>query len=131
MSANVKVTVVLHFTDEYLGNILVTAFDGQYGGCWFWAEPKGPNWLVTAPDSDDCPFHWKSCTVREKEASNGTKRKWAVVDHEMVARGIQRVLESKGREHLKQRLLSGDDDIDSYGADTIIQFAIFGEEVYG
>ena len=128
MGANVKATVTLHFDDEYLSNILVTAFDGDYGGCWYWAEPKGENWLVT----DGVGGVWKSCTVREKEASqpNGKKR-WAVVDHAMVGRGIQHIIQAGGHDRLKVRLLAKDDDLDANDADTIIQFAMFGEEVYG
>lgn len=127
MSVKIKATVTLCFDDEFIGDILVTAFDGAYGGCWYWAEPKGPNWLVTT----NAPDVWRSCTIREKDASSG-KKKWAVVDHAMVGRGLQRVLQHAGYDRLRTAIFAKESgDIDASAADTIIQFAIFGEEVYG
>jgi hypothetical protein len=137
----VKVTLTLDFDAEFMSDLLITAFDGQYGGCWYWAEPKPglDDWLIvekrlvegSVPDETI----WRSATIREKSASlaNGKKR-WAVIDHAMIGRGLKRILETPNGRYtaIKEAIMGKDSgEIDASAVDTIIQFAVFGEEVYG
>jgi hypothetical protein len=128
-----------------MSDLLITAFDGNYGGCWFWAEPKPglDDWLIvekrhreqgigTVEGEDTI---WRSATIREKQASlaNGKKR-WAVIDHAMIGRGLKRILETPNGRYtaIKEAIMGKDSgEIDASAVDTIIQFAVFGEEVYG
>lgn len=131
MTAIVTARVTLTFDDEFLSNLLITAFDGQYGSSWFWAEAVGKDWLTEVVGDDE--LLWKSCHIIEKEPhTENARRKSAVIDHNALGRGIMLLLQHEGYTNLKIALLERDSgQIDANGADTIMQFTVFGEEVYG
>lgn len=131
-----EVHVTLALTQEFLSDILVTAFDGSYGGSWHWAAPvvRGTRsaWKVDK-DTDT----WLSVHITEKfdeDEATQPGDTWKV-DHAMLARGIQRlftpgVLPRRG--DIRNAVLEQDaGNIDSDGADVLVQLAVFGELVYG
>lgn len=121
---------------EFLGDIMVTAFDGQYGGCWYWASPntRDGEWLIVndegAKASDQI---WLEARIQDNEDPD---EQW-MVNHDVLAKGIERILDGTvevGRELLgsiSQAVQDTDNaDIDALGADLIVQAGLFSEQVY-
>ncbi|QOC56611.1 hypothetical protein SEA_BITESIZE_41 [Gordonia phage BiteSize] len=144
----VKINLDWELTEEFVGDVLVTAFDGQYGGSLFWAswsnrtvsleKIEGPNftadvwtaaWITfdVEESCDDKP-HMKMIYSQAMEAG-GLK-----IDSDMIAAGISGLLAKAGpttRRTVLEAIVSNDaGDIDANIADSIVQYAIFGEEVY-
>lgn len=126
-----EITLRFQLSDQFLSDVLATAFDSSGGACWYWAKPrKGrDSWTV---DSDDT---WRSVQIIEREAQQvAGKRKWANVTHELMGRGIARALDPsfKVNSQIRACIASLDaGEIDAAAADVIVQAAIFGEIVYG
>lgn len=132
MSVTVQIPVEL--TDQFLSDVLVTAFDGAYGGCWYWAEPDGEGAYQIDPRRDV----W--CRVRIVERGDPTEispasRRHFEVTHELLAAGMEKILRSEvlpARGDLRAAILEQDGgNIDAGDADTIVQIACFGDLVYG
>lgn len=128
------ITIPITLTTEFLSDILTTAFDADFGGCWYWAEPY-------AKKGDDDPWHidadgntWLSVTVAEKEAS-GDRRKAKRVDHAMLVQGIKKLFEPgilPGRGDIRSAVQNLDaGHIDADAADVLVQLGFFGTTVYG
>jgi len=84
---------------EFLSDILITAFDGDYGWSWNWFEPASEDWLKKSGNSED-PTEglWLSCHVRldqDSQTGNGLfdTTEGFIVDHDVIATGIQRILD--------------------------------------
>lgn len=99
-----EITIKRTLPAEFLGDILVTAFDGNYGWSWSWFEPVGGDWLKVdktprgGPQENDFHTIWKSCQVRlQEEYHTGDKtfddRRGFVVNHDVIILGIQRILD--------------------------------------
>ena len=141
----------LEVTEEFLSDLMITAFDGQYGGCWFWATSQeialGP-WLETNEEAD----RWLSAKIQKEDElelwaeardnnpkAEGTAKVWHVT-HQTLVLGMQRILdknEADGGYYGTSATIRGgvaeDDagDIDANIADSIVQMGLFGEEIYG
>lgn len=146
----VKINTEVELTEDFVGDILVTAFDGNYGGSLFWA-----NWsrradalqtITNRPDHTGFLDVWEAVWIKfnvEESCSGMMKRVYEAmmtkgglkIDADMVAAGIM-VAMSKGSASIQKSLLlalaeQDASSIDSGLADSIIQFAVFGEQVYG
>lgn len=105
----------------FLSDIMVTAFDGDYGGSLFWADVE--SYQIQAD-------HWEWVIVADKYEDTEPPRK---VTHETLTLGMQRILDMPdGRyEGLKERIQELDaGSLDANDADSIVQFGLFEKEVY-
>lgn len=99
---NQIITVQRTLPEEFLSDIMITAFDGQYGWSWNWFEPVGKDWLQTSNAEDFLDSHWMSAHVRVKsDCPTGDKildrRDGFVINHEGLARGIQCIIDDTYR----------------------------------
>lgn len=105
---NQIITVQRTLPEEFLSDIMITAFDGQYGWSWHWFEPVGGDWLQIkkvprgGPQENDNHEYWMSARVRVKaDYPTGDKildrRDGFVIDHEGLARGIQCIIDDTYR----------------------------------
>jgi hypothetical protein len=116
---------------EFLSDILVTAFDGNYGGSWYWATPArdAGKWLFF--DLDEL---WREVRIEEREAE---EPKTLHVRHAGVLRGVKRILRgnlvhSSISEAVASAVRENDAGyIDATAADCIVQASIFNEIRYG
>lgn len=135
-----SVDLTLEVSDETISNIMITAFDANYGGSWYWAVP---DWIETPTAS--CTYirtagdNWTHVYAQvnpDEPIGDVEQDKPFVVTRTVVERGIQLILTGKVgiRSDLLaqvQTLFLDDVDIDADAADCIIQAGVFGELVYG
>lgn len=119
---------------DFLSSVLITAFDGNYGGCWYWCSPYGDDWLKT--DDDD----WTNVQIALDEETGipvVDSHSHFNADHLVVRNGIQMIMSGDLiDDSIKAYVVAGvlEDDagnIDSIAADCIIQVGIFGKVVFG
>lgn len=122
--------------EKLLGDLLVTAFDGVHGGCWFWCHSDQTYSLDERFAMDD-PTNVLSTWQRVQIETDEENDQYAV-DHGNLASGMQLIMNLPKGKYDKLKALIGEavmnDDagvLDANDADTIVQFALFGEEVYG
>ena len=131
MKAQIKIT------EEVLSDILITAFDANYGGCWRWCEPdgiqvQGRNQGLARGDHEDI---WISVTVINniQEDERRFQRKY-IVNHKVLISGIEQITSTTGSLYhgvLIDALAEGDTGmIDANMADTIVQLGLWREEIY-
>jgi hypothetical protein len=100
------ITINRAVSEEFLSDVLITAFDAAYGGAWDWFEPVPRDndlgsWLVTKHDhghtSRDNP--WLSVNVRlrrHEEFLTGNpvfdSPEGFLIDHQSVAGAISRIV---------------------------------------
>lgn len=129
----ISVTIELKLGEQFLSDVLVTAFDGQYGGCWYWAEAYSDKAFAFTGD------RWDYVTIREKVDGEPTQplKHWKV-DHALLAKGIETLFDTGSkvspvmRHSLREAVLAQDaGNIDASDADVLVQLAVFGEMVYG
>lgn len=145
--ADIEIKVNRTLDDEFVSNVLVTAFDGAYGGCWYWADLYVPNQEPAFRTEDDGDI-WLAVriTLDYDKTDGGTgyahldhvMKDGIWVDNETVRVGIQRLLDGDTvagdyiREAIMRGVLEGDTtNIDADGADCIIQAGLFGRLVFG
>lgn len=135
MTDGITVTLTFNLSEELLSDTMVTAFDGSYGGCWYWATTGSENWLTTNGESDVFANRWLKVVIQDSEDDDP---KPVTVDHATLALGISRILNNdvKVSDDITQyilRAVTEDDagDIDATAADCIVQAGIFNEIVYG
>ena len=125
---SVKAEVVLR--EEFLSDVMITAFDANYGGCWYWSRPadRVDSWA----DITDNPNVWRRVFIDVHDDEESVLH---VVDHTILARGMQAVLDAaRDGNYLElaaQILAQEGGDIDADAADIIVQYGLFGEVVYG
>lgn len=127
--AEVKLRGKIELDDEFVSNVLITAFDGNYGGCWYWAAPAHDDWLTKKEAVEDI---WTKCIVVDKE--DGSDGPQHPVTAESVALGLTKMIEMGGEWANDAFGWISDQenaDIDANDADCIVQFAIFGAVMYG
>lgn len=119
---NITITTQFEFTDEMVDQILVTAFDGSYGGSNYWAEVENIEMLKTGDK------HWTTALIAERE--DGQRH---FVDKERLARGLKLYIERDmiSESHLADTINSEATDFDANDADSIVQLSIFEEIRYG
>ena len=121
----IKVEVEFEVTPDMVDQILVTAFDGNYGGSLYWAE-------VLELKKEDHPYGrsamWSVIMIQDME--DGEKH-W--VDKERLARGLKLYIENDmiSEGHLADTINSIATDFDANDADIIVQMSIFEEVRYG
>lgn len=121
----IEVTASFTLNEDMVDQILVTAFDGSYGGSNYWAD-------LLELKKESHPYGrsdmWSEVLIQERE--DGEKHK---VDKERLARGLKLYIEkgmiSEG--HLADTIQSVATDFDANDADVIVQLAVFGEVTYG
>lgn len=112
MSATIEIKREL--PEQFLSDILVTAFDGGYGWSWHWFEPATGSWLTTkhedtcprtvekwtsVPPECKCDALWMSVSVRPR-AGEDYETGVAVFDngdgvtvtHQDIANAISRII---------------------------------------
>ena len=126
-----RVVMTLDVSEDFLSNVLITAFDANYGGCWYWARPSevaGDPWQINEGV-------WWCVYIEDREDDwEGTY----LVNHPVIVTGIQNILDGRVQinDGLFRALLTGlrEDDagvVDADVADCIVQAGVFGEIVYG
>lgn len=146
-----SINIKMELPEEFLSDILITAFDGTYGWSWEWFEPVGGDWLSVKKDEGHTSSTnpWMSVRVRLREMClTGDKildrRDGFTIGHEDVARAISAILNDEylnASEHETARGYREDlakcvantemADIDGPYADAIIQVAALGKVVFG
>lgn len=126
---NIKIEVELD--QEFISNVLITAFDGNYGGCWYWADIAHGTWL-RVDDSGE----WLGCDIKPKD--DEPPHSSYLVDHSTLQSGIDLILSGTVqispvvKTYITRAIIDRDaGDIDSEAADAIVQVGLFGEIVYG
>lgn len=133
MGVKMNIKVERTLDEEFVSNVLITAFDGHYGACWYWARPtrtEEESFISTSGAPND---HWTEARVHDME--DETKK--FKVHAKVLETGIQRILdEDHIAESIRQYIVSAvlEDDaghIDATAADCIVQVGLFNELVYG
>jgi hypothetical protein len=140
-----KLKMEVEIPENLLDNIMVTAFDGDYGGCWHWAEPyltdSEDDYIKIAPlDMSDSPA-WIEARIRGKEQGvHDLMPNFWVVSWETIRAGMQKIIDGDFSGHEALRRLQGyiqeaviEDDgslLDANAVDTIIQYGLFDNEIY-
>lgn len=136
----------LEVPEELLEAIMVTAFDGDYGGCWYWAQPAklddGESWLEVrhrvGRDEQTEDTAWLSAKITDAEyADPGTPV--LHVTYATLVLGMQRMLDenlthsywSHKAPIIQQAILDSDGGmIDADLADNIVQQGLFDKQIY-
>lgn len=138
------IKVRAELTADFLSSILITAFDGDHGGSWYWADrnPAADSWLkVKEEGALGSGQLWLSASVIDKaeleewmatkEPDDPHKVEVFNVTHSSMVDGIQDLIDA-GNEELQQAIFDADAGmIDADLADAIVQQALFGEQRYG
>lgn len=134
MAVNIDYQITKTLSDEFLSDVLITAFDGDLGACWYWAQPAQDHWLQTVAVPNTRQRLWLHVAIAERDEPN----KGRMVDENVLAQGIRLLLVGKVGirsdllEHLKTGVWEGDaGEIDAEVADCIVQAGLFGQIVYG
>lgn len=125
-----EVTMTLPITTEMLDCILIGAFDGGYGACYYWADVEEIR--VNGE-------HWTEVLIREdEEFDDDEDRKVYTINAENIIPAIQRFLtddppaNKRITGYIRQAVQENDPGmIDADAADCIVQVAAFGQLVYG
>lgn len=131
MPHTLAVNIVL--TEEFLSDILVTAFDAHYGGCWYWAAPAPP----PSPGWETGDTFWHAVNIEIRYEDPGPKFAHVPfpyrVTHDTVRKGLQWILDHPTRQdRLVGAILAQDaGELDAPDCDLIVQAGIFGDVVYG
>ena len=132
--SNFHVKVKAEVTEEFLSSIMIAAFDGTYGGSWYWASPNREvegGWLVVKEEGalgSDQP--WLAAHIFCEEDEDGDAQMHEVT-HAVLAKGLQGMIDA-GSDNIQQAIF--DDDagmIDANDADSIVQEGLFGRQIYG
>lgn len=137
---SIVINVSVNLGDEFISDVLVTGFDGGYGGCWYWAETAPTKWVGEDNEPHSGAYktrgddEWLGVHVKRREEDEPGR--W--VDKEVIRRGIQSLIakEIPLRDDLYKHLTAGvlehdAGEIDADVADCIVQAGLFNELVYG
>ena len=95
----IEITLKRTLDEGFVSDVLICAFDGVFGACWYWSEPRrmpvSGSFLVTSLDD---PNQWVSVDIAvENEAGpEGAVTKY-VVDADAIRTGMQRILDDRDR----------------------------------
>ena len=123
MSEAIKINMTLELDDDFLECIMCTAFEG---GSDYWAFARNV-------ERDNYNYiSYELCDEEEyyDEEEDEEAVKWALVNKQTVAEGCRISIE-KGQPYAEYILQKDAGMIDANDADCIIQYACFGELVYG
>ncbi len=118
-----SVKICVPVSDEFISDILITAFDAKCGGCRYWATVV----KVFAEENDDETVgNWHSVGVTTPEENRAIWR----VDRKVIENGIQMFVNSVYE--IREAVLSQDaGEIGSAFSDRIVQVGLFGKMIYG
>lgn len=138
-----RVHLAVPLSEDFLSSILITAFDADYGGCWYWAEPYGDDaWDIDSVKTGDDAL-WRSVRVKlrepcGKESVDTTAGSFGLLcDYRALESGLLFAIGRNGVNHvIRDSIFRGvvEDDageIDAIGADVIVQMGLFHELIYG
>lgn len=114
-------------TGEFVGDVLVTAFDGWEGACWDWCSPAG---RFAFESEDDV---WTAVHIKIDEPESDKEGEPIKVDAPRLLAGMQVLafdpnLAPDLAEHLRRAMAENDaGEIDAYLATCIVQQACLGE----
>lgn len=122
---------------DWVEDLIVTAFDAQYGGSWYWVNEDDDivtvhvtdghvDFQLSGPDLYAWSFRLQGpahpLTARLDAAALGDA--WAVIVDQAPIR-------SDLVEQFTESMRFGDLDVDADAADCLVQIALFGKVVYG
>jgi hypothetical protein len=133
------ITTTLPITEAMVDCILVGAFDGSYGVCYYWAELN--NLVVKKAETPDGFDRWQEVTITdivERDEGSGEVNVYTI-NAENITKAIQQFLDDN--QHMANNTITGyirravqENDpgmIDGDAADCIVQVAAFGTVLYG
>lgn len=120
-----KITVTEDIPREIVDDLLTTALDGGYGGSWYWIQGFRAHWRG---DPEDRPTYFHDYITRGSTFSiipeeDGTEY---FLDLPKYLHGLEQACKKLG---LTAQALY--DDHDAITADIVLQYALFGDIVYG
>lgn len=135
----INITLQRTLDDEFLSDVLITAFDGGVGACWYWCNPdrKGGSALThTGTGYGDPDYRWISMDIKYEDIVNDG---WipATITHEMIGKGIQLAIDGEFiNDSIKMDIMRAVSEsdcgyIDAEAADCIVQLGLFGEVIFG
>lgn len=150
----IQVDVKITLGATFVGDLLVTAFDSAYGGCWYWSKPYYRGIEPALPEAYDLdnyegcvvtdPDHnfWTGVRVSLKEPIGDSTldnllSPFFTVDAATVQTGINRILSGETRirtdlmDQIFRAVVGRDADIDADATDCIVQAGTFGKVIYG
>lgn len=137
MAQTLTISVTVTPTTEFLSDILTTAFDGSYGGCWYWARAANNEERAEASAWRIIDDVWEAVTIADATSGVSPTPVYTATQ-ETIAVGIQRILNDtvKINKSIKARVLSAVTEmdagyIDAGDADCVVQAGLFGEVIYG
>lgn len=126
-----------------LSDLMITAFDGTYGSCWTWSGPNpapGKGFNVQESNEAGTEDVWLSVDIVLDEPVEENGPTEFTVSHQTLVLGMQRILDEDSLTHdvwkkFCDRIRQGvfDDDageLDAGDADAIVQWGLFGQEVW-
>ena len=118
----IHMEVEFEFTLEMLDQILVTAFDGAYGGSNYWARQES---IGEVNDPKGGESRWNLVCILD----DGKLR---IVDNDVVTKGLKVFIEKDfiSKAHLVDLIQGEATDFDAHDADTIVQLGLFEEVRY-
>lgn len=123
----INITMQRTLDDDFVSSVLITAFDGSYGACWYWCEHHS-----TKVKGED----WIAVSIKHEVPSGAVINE--MVNAEVVRKGIQKVLDDNDfcapyiREYIVNAVAESEaGHIDAEAADVIVQAGLFDELVYG
>lgn len=141
-----EVTTTLPITADMVDAVLVGAFDGSYGACYYWADLLDIK-VQKAEDGEgdiDSRFRlrfdlWQEVTIRENEdVADPDDNPIYTVNAENITRAFQEFAKSETPAntsitgYIQQALRENDPSfMDADCSDVIVQVAVFGKVVYG
>lgn len=154
--SNFSTTTEVDLDAEWVSDLLITAFDGQYGGSWYWVNEdddiesvkvltNGDEWRgvtfwfakhvrfgVTVPRVDNTWIPEPHLGDR----GDGKTRWHLTLEKQHLDKAWATIVNDRpiGRDFVEQFTRSmheNDLDVDAIGADCLVQIALFGEVVYG
>ena len=133
------IAMTLPITEAMVDCILVGAFDGSYGACYYWAELN--NVIIKKPETQDgfdCWQEVKITDVVERDEGSGDENVYTI-NATNITEAIQKFLDEN--QHMANNTITGysrravqENDpgmIDADAADCIVQVAAFGSLLYG
>ncbi|QNJ55361.1 hypothetical protein SEA_LITTLEFELLA_50 [Gordonia phage LittleFella] len=124
----VNVTIPVEITDELIDHILVTAFDGTYGGSNYWVEEIDIARTVTPSGSK-----WSAASVVVDDEDEDEKQE-VFIDAAKLKAGLGIMLkrDTEFSKRMAKVLVENDlGMLDANDADVIVQYAAFGSVVFG
>jgi hypothetical protein len=132
---------------QWVEDLLVTAFDGQYGGCNYWLNEEeaagsvhgikvltnGGRWYAVRLTIDR-DFETPGHAGPQGPADRG--RDWVLIDKEALEKAWAIIVDTRPIrsdlvDQFTRSMYENDLDVDAEAADCLVQIALFGEVIYG